>query len=95
VKKFEKKNLNSNILYINLLSQLKLRMLADFERLPIMKLNEYDKANIQFLINNNSCELKVHSKNKCFNVSTSLQYTYLYVLEILYLNIKILTGRIS
>jgi hypothetical protein len=41
VKKFEKKNLNSNILYINLLSQLKLRMLADFERLPIMKLNEY------------------------------------------------------
>jgi hypothetical protein len=23
-----------------------------------------DKANIQFLINNNSCELKVHSKNK-------------------------------
>ena len=55
----------------------------------------FDKANIQFLINNNSCELKVHSKNKCFNVSTSLQYIYLYVLEILYLNIKILTGRMS
>jgi hypothetical protein len=41
VKKFEKKNLNSNILYINFLSQLKSRILADFERLPIMKFNEY------------------------------------------------------
>jgi hypothetical protein len=41
VKKFEKKNVNSNILYINCLSQLKLRILADFERLPIMKFNEY------------------------------------------------------
>ena len=37
-----------------------------------------DKANIQFLINTNSCELKVHSKNKCLKVSTSLQYTHLY-----------------
>ena len=55
----------------------------------------FDKANIQFLINYNSCELKVHSKNKCLKVSTSFQYTHLYVLEILYLNIKILTGRIS
>jgi hypothetical protein len=55
----------------------------------------FDKADIKFLINNNSCELKVYSKNKCFKVSTSLQYTHLYVLEILYLNIKILTGRIS
>jgi hypothetical protein len=55
----------------------------------------FDKANIQFLINYNSCELKVYSKNKCLKVSTSLQYTHLYVLEILYLNIKILTGRIS
>jgi hypothetical protein len=54
-----------------------------------------DKANIQFLINNNSWELKVHSKNKCLKVSTSLHYTHLYVFEILYLNIKILTGRIS
>ena len=54
-----------------------------------------DKANIQFLINTNSCELKVHSKNKCLKVSTSLQYTHLYDLEILYLNIKMLTGRIS
>ena len=54
----------------------------------------FDKTNtgIQFLINNNSCELKVHSKNKYLKVSTSLQYTHLYVLEILYLNIKILTG---
>ena len=41
VKKFEKKNVNSNILYIIFLSQLKLRILADFERLPIMKFNEY------------------------------------------------------
>jgi hypothetical protein len=32
---------------------------------------------------------------KCFKVPTSLQYTHLYLLEILYLNIKILTGRIS
>ena len=55
----------------------------------------FDKENIKFLINNNSCELKVHSKNKCLKVSTSLQYTHLYVLEIIYLNIKILTGRIS
>jgi hypothetical protein len=31
-----------------------------------------DKANIQFLINNNSWELKVHSKNKCLKVSTTL-----------------------
>ena len=32
-----------------------------------------DKANIQFLINTNSCELKVHSKNKCLKgiLSTS------------------------
>jgi hypothetical protein len=36
----------------------------------------FDKANIQFLITNNSCELKVHSKNKCLKVSTSLQYTH-------------------
>jgi hypothetical protein len=41
VKHFEKKNVNSNILYINFVSQLKLRILADFERLPIMKFNEY------------------------------------------------------
>ena len=41
VKKIEKKNVNSNILYIFCLSQLKLRILADFERLPIMKYNEY------------------------------------------------------
>ena len=41
VKKFEKKNVNSNISYIYFLSQLKLRILADFERLPIMKFNEY------------------------------------------------------
>jgi hypothetical protein len=39
--------------------------------------------------------LKVHSKNKCLKVSTSLQYTHLYDLEMLYLNIKKLTGRIS
>jgi hypothetical protein len=55
----------------------------------------FHKADIQFLINNTSCELKVHSKNKYLKVSTSLQKTHLYVLEILYLNIKILTGRIS
>ena len=55
----------------------------------------FDKANIRFLINNNSWELKVHSKNKCLKVSTSLQYTHLYDLEILYLNIKMLTSRIS
>jgi hypothetical protein len=47
------------------------------------------KANIQFVINNNSCELKVHSKNKCLKVSASLQTTHLCVLEILYINIKI------
>jgi hypothetical protein len=35
----------------------------------------FDKADIQFVINNNSCELKVHSKNKCLKVSTSLQKT--------------------
>jgi hypothetical protein len=28
-------------LYLNFLSQLKLRILADFERLPTMKFNEY------------------------------------------------------
>jgi hypothetical protein len=41
------------------------------------------------IINNNSCELKVHSKNKCLKVSASLQTTHLCVLEILYINIKI------
>ena len=40
-KKFENKNVNSNILHFFFLSQLKLRILADFERLPIMKFNEY------------------------------------------------------
>ena len=53
----------------------------------------FDITNIQFLIN--SCELKVHPKNKCLKGSTSLQKTHVYVLEILYLSIKILTGRIS
>ena len=52
----------------------------------------FDKTNINFLIN--SCELKVHPKNKCLNVSTSLQKAHVYVLEILYLSIKILIGRI-
>ena len=41
VKKFEKKNVNSNILYLNFLSQLKLRILADFDRLPEIKFTEY------------------------------------------------------
>ena len=40
VKKFEKKNVNSNILYINFLSQLKPIILADFERFPIIKFND-------------------------------------------------------
>ena len=55
----------------------------------------FDKANIKCLINNNSCELKVHWKNKSLKVSTSLQKTHLYVLEILYKNIKIWRGGIS
>ena len=37
VKNFEKKNVNSNILNLKFLSQLKLRIMADFERLSIMK----------------------------------------------------------
>ena len=52
----------------------------------------FDKTNIHFLIN--SCELKVHPKNKCLNVSTSLQKAHVYVLGILYLSIKILIARI-
>jgi hypothetical protein len=36
-----------------------------------------DKANIPFVINTNSCELKVHSKNKCLKVSTSKGTEYL------------------
>jgi hypothetical protein len=47
-----------------------------------------DKANIQFLINTNSCELKVHSKNKCLKVSTSLQYTH-FVIKIVERNVNI------
>ena len=39
--KFEKKNMNSNIVHINFLSQLKLIILADCERFPIIKFNEY------------------------------------------------------
>jgi hypothetical protein len=41
VKKNEKKNVNSNIVYLIFLSQLKLRILADFERLPMIKFIEY------------------------------------------------------
>ena len=37
VKNFEKKNVNSSILNLKFLSQLKLRIMADFERLSIMK----------------------------------------------------------
>jgi ABC-type uncharacterized transport system ATPase subunit len=61
--------------------------------LKFKQIMSFDITNIQFLIN--SCELKVHPKNKCLNVSISLQKAHVYVLEILYLNIKILTGRIS
>jgi hypothetical protein len=66
VKKFEKKNVNSNKVYLNFLTI----FLKSKQIMPL------DKANIQFLINTNSCELKVHSKNKCLKVSTSLQYTH-------------------
>ena len=56
----------------------------------------FDKANIQFLINNNSCQLKVHQQEKCLKFPLHYRkHIYKYVLEILYLNIKILAGRIS
>ena len=60
--------------------------------LKFKQIMPFDKADIQFVINNSSSELKVHSK------SNALKLPLLYkkhVLEILYLNIKILTGIIS
>jgi len=60
VKKFEKKNVNSNILYLNFLSQLKLRILADFERLPVTKFIEYWCSNDLF------CNVKDNILNVTF-----------------------------
>ena len=59
VKKFEKKNVNSNIVYLNFLSQLKLRILADFERLPMIQFIEYWSNNDLF------CNIK----NEILNVT--------------------------
>ena len=59
VKKFEKKNVNSNTVYLNFLSQLKLRILADFERLPTIKFIEY------WCNNNLFCNIK----NELLNVT--------------------------
>ena len=60
VRKFEKKNVNSNTLYLNFLSQLKLRILADFERIPVIKFIEYWCSNDLF------CNVKDNILNVTF-----------------------------
>ena len=41
LKKFERKTVTSNSLYLYFLSQLKIRILADFERFPSLKFMQY------------------------------------------------------